>query len=1028
MKLQFAHKDYQIAAVNAVVDCFAGQPKMEGLRYRIDPGKADYIMMDYGSEGFSNAELKLTQASVLDNVRRVQRGQNLPISGKLEVTASSNINLDVEMETGTGKTYIYIRTMFELNKRYGWSKFIVVVPSIAIREGVHKSLEITAEHFLRDYGKRARFFIYDSKHPHKIESFSSDGGINVMIINVQAFAARGKDGEIKGKDSRRIYEELDDFQSRKPIDVIRKNRPILILDEPQKMEGPATTKSLKEFDPLFVIRYSATHKTNHNKVHRLDALDAYQQKLVKKIRVHGIAQKGLSGTNRYLFVESIVVGPQGLRARVEIEERTKSGDVRRQVRLIKKGDNLEDLSGGLREYTGYVVSEIDAIRNVIGFTNGELLKAGSVVGDVSETALRRIQIRETIRAHFDTERALFSEGIKVLSLFFIDEVAKYRVYDKDDENPQAGEYARMFEEEYRNQLAEVLELEDSPWQRYLKDIDPAVTHNGYFSQDKKGRMTNPSVKARGEDAGLADDVDAYDLILKDKETLLSLHSERDDADSRKRKQVRFIFSHSALREGWDNPNVFTICTLKHSENNVKRRQEVGRGMRLCVNQYGERMDHPSTAHDINVLTVVANESYEDFVKGLQGDISDSLSDRPRKADKGYFAGKVLRHEQTGEELEVTDALARQIEKYLIKHDYSDERDLITETYHQAKKDEALAALPDDLRDYATSVFQLVDSVFSDAAIPKLEDGRAAKANVLNKNFEKKEFQDLWGKINRKAAYTVEFDSKELIKKAIVALNKELRVKKLEFRVKRGEQASNLDFDDMKRRDGFVVQEQETKYVEMTVGSTVTYDLIGEIAEAAELTRRTVAAILQGLEKPIFAQFHDNPEAFIGRASTLIKEQKATMIIEHLTYDPIEERYGSDIFTVTKTKEDFSKAVEVKKRHIYDYVFTDSKGERAFAQDLNTSAEVVVYAKLPRGFSIPTPVGDYNPDWAVAFEADKVKHVFFIAETKGSMSSLQLREIEKARIECARKFFAKITSEQIHYDVVDSYGKLMELVR
>lgn len=1026
MKLQFAHKDYQIAAVNAVVDCFAGQPKIEGLGYRIDPGKAaagrQQSEMELGRDGFSNAELKLTPASILDNVQRVQRGQNLPISSGLVVTTNSKLNLDVEMETGTGKTYVYIRTMFELNKRYGWSKFIVVVPSIAIREGVHKSLEITAEHFLRDYGKRARFFIYDSKHPHKIESFSSDGGINVMIINVQAFAA-------KGEAARRIYEELDDFQSRKPIDVIRKNRPILILDEPQKMEGPATTKSLKEFDPLFVIRYSATHKTNYNKVHRLDALDAYQQKLVKKIRVHGIAQKGLSGTSSYLFVESVVVGPQGLRARVEIEERTKGGDVRRQVRLIKKGDNLEDLSGGLREYAGYVVSEIDAIRNVIGFTNGDVLKAGSVVGDVNETALRRIQIRETIRAHFDTERALFSEGIKVLSLFFIDEVAKYKVYDKEEEKKsQAGEYARMFEEEYRNQLAEVMELEDSPWQRYLKEIEPSVTHNGYFSRDKKGRMTNPNVAARGENAGLADDVDAYDLILKDKETLLSLHSHRDDADSRKRKQVRFIFSHSALREGWDNPNVFTICTLKHSDNRISRRQEVGRGMRLCVNQYGERMDHPSTAHDINVLTVVANESYEDFVKGLQGDISDSLSERPRKADKGYFVGKVLRHEHTGEELEVTEALARQIEKYLIKNDYSDDDDLITETYQQAKKDEALAALPDDLKDFATSVFQLVDSVFSEAAIQKPEDGRAAKANVLNKNFEKKEFQDLWGQINRKAAYTVEFDSAELVKKAIATLNKELRVKKLEFRVKRGEQASDLDFEDMKRRDGFVVQEQETEHVEMTVGSTVTYDLIGEIAEAAGLTRRTVAAILQGLEKPVFTQFRDNPEAFIGRASTLIKEQKATMIIEHLTYDPIEERYDSDIFTVSKTKEDFSKAVEVKKRHIYDYVFTDSKGEKAFAQELNTSGEVVVYAKLPRGFSIPTPVGDYNPDWAVAFEADKVKHVFFIAETKGSMSSLQLREIEKARIECARKFFAKITSERIRYDVVDSYGKLMELVR
>lgn len=1024
MKIQFSHKDYQIAAVDAVVDCFAGQPKAEGVSYRLDPGKVaagqKQDEMELDREGFRNAALAITPASILENVQRVQRGQNLPISDKLVLTTSSKLNLDVEMETGTGKTYVYIRTMFELNRRYGWSKFIVVVPSIAIREGIHKSLEMTSEHFLQDYGKRPRFFIYDSKHPHKIEGFSSDGGINVMIINVQAFAA-------KGEAARRIYEELDDFQSRKPIDVIRANRPILILDEPQKMEGPATVKSLKEFDPLFILRFSATHKTTHNKIHRLDSLDAYNQKLVKKIRVNGIAQKGLSGTNRYLFVESIVVGPQGLRARVEMEERTQSGDVRRRVRLIKKGDNLEDMSGGLREYSGYVLSEIDAVRNIIGFTNGELLKAGTVVGDVNETALRRIQIRETIRAHFDTERALFSEGIKVLSLFFIDEVAKYRTYGKEDENPQAGEYARMFEEEYKTQLAEVLELEDSPWQRYLKEIDVSVTHNGYFSKDKKGRLTDPNVKARGEDAGMADDVDAYDLILKDKETLLSLHSPHDNEDSRRRKQVRFIFSHSALREGWDNPNVFTICTLKHSDNRISRRQEVGRGMRLCVNQYGERMDHPATAHDINILTVVANESYEDFVKGLQGDLSASLSERPRKADKTYFTGKILRHETTGAELEVSEPLARQIERYLIQHSYSDDQDLITEIYHEAKKEGALAVLPDDLKDYATSVFELVDSVFSLAALPDIGDGRAAKANVLNKNFDKKEFQDLWGKINRKAAYTVEFESDELIKKAIGALNKELRVKKLEYLVKRGGQRAELSFDDVKRREGFVVREQEAEHVSMTVGSTVTYDLIGEIAAAAELTRRTVAAILQAVEKPVFAQFRDNPEAFIGRAATLIKEQKATMIIEHLTYDPVEGSYGSDIFAVTKNKEDFSKALEVK-NHIYDYVFTDSKGERKFAEDLDTSAEVVVYAKLPRSFCIPTPVGDYNPDWAIAFDSGKVKHIFFIAETKGSMSKLQLKPIEQSKIECARKFFAKITTDRVRYDVVDSYSRLMEIVR
>ncbi|MEI7912597.1 MAG: DEAD/DEAH box helicase family protein [Verrucomicrobiota bacterium] len=1024
MKLQFKHKEYQEAAVDDVVDCFAGQPKVEGVTYRLDPGKlapsAKQGVMDYGTEAYRNAPIALDNAQLLENIQKVQRRRNLPQSNSLVATKNCEVNLDVEMETGTGKTYVYIRTMLELNRRYGWSKFIIVVPSIAIREGAQKSLEITAEHFLQDYGKRPRFFTYDSKAPHKLESFSSDGGINVMIINVQAFNATGAD-------ARRIYEELDDFQSRRPIDVIKANHPILILDEPQKMEGKKTTDSFKEFNPLFVLRYSATHKTEHNKVHRLDALDAYNQKLVKKIRVHGIAQKGLSGTTRYLYLESIVVSRQAPLARLEFEIKDKSGTIRPILRKVGVGDNLKALSNGLGGYDGYVVSEVDAIHNTISFTNGVAISAGTVTGDVNEITLRRIQIRETIRAHFDNERRLFSDGIKVLSLFFIDSVAKYRKYDDDGE--QAGEYARIFEEEYALQLNEELELEDTPYQRFLKDIAPADTHNGYFSIDKKSkRLVDPTVAARGEDIGNSTDVDAYDLILRDKETLLSFPGPKDDADTRLRKQVRFIFSHSALREGWDNPNVFVICTLKHSDSTISRRQEVGRGMRLCVNQHGERMDHPATAHDINVLTVVANESYEEFVKGLQSDIHEGLSARPREANEAYFTGKVLAGSgPDGTDLTVTPAMAKQIYRFLVKNDYSDDDNHITDTYHRAKKEGALAELPDDLKPHAEHIFRLIDSVFSEGALPDYENNRGTKQNVLNDNFHKKDFQSLWQKINRKAAYTVSFDSEELITKAVKALNKELRVEKLKFVIKKGEMDSSLTEEELATKRAFTVHEQTTETARGSIQASVSYDLLGSIAEATQLTRKTVAGILAKLELPVFNQFKSNPEAFISRASTLIKEQKATMIIEHLAYDPIEETYDSLIFAVEKNKEDFSKAFKAK-NHIYDYVFTDSKVEREFAEELDTSTEVKVYAKLPRGFSIPTPVGDYNPDWAIAFDAGKVRHIYFVAETKGSMSSLELREIETARINCAKKFFAKITSNDVKYDVVSSYEKLMELVK
>mgnify|MGYP005839650187 CR=1 FL=1 len=1016
MKLKFKVQGFQTEAVNAVADCFAGQPKSEGITYRIDPGirkkqtpagpvqrklfKADLADL---ADGFKNQELAISPPQILENVQAVQRSRNLPQSPSLIPSKACKVNLDIEMETGTGKTYCYIKTMFELNRRFGWAKFVVVVPSVAIREGVYKSFEITADHFMEEYGKRARYFIYNSKQLHHLEQFSSDGGINVMIINSQAFAARGKD-------ARRIYEELDDFQSRRPIDVIRSNHPIMILDEPQKLEGAKTAESLKEFNPLAILRYSATHKTEHNKVCRLDALDAYNQKLVKKIRVHGIEVRGLPGTNAYLYLDSIQISVASPPlARMEYEVRQKSG-IKRVVRKIGKGDNLFDLSGGLETYKGFVVSEIDAVADTVAFTNGVVLEAGEAVGNVDEETLRRIQIRETVKAHLEKERALYHQGIKVLSLFFIDEVAKYRRYEGGVEQP--GDYARMFEEEYQLALNEVPWLLDEPYHRYLKGIPVEKTHQGYFSIDKKSKqLVDPVVGKRSTEA---DDVDAYDLILKDKERLLSLD-----------EPVRFIFSHSALSEGWDNPNVFVICTLKHSDSSVRKRQEVGRGLRLCVNQAGDRIDSGADIHDINLLTVVASESYKNFVRDLQKEISDSLSDRPRKADVAYFTGKVLMTEKG--EMAVTPQMANQIYRYLVKNDYTDDVDAVTEAYHEAKKNDALAALPDELAPYAPQIFQLIDSVFSLAALPELENGRRAKPNPLNRNLEREEFRKLWEKINRKAAYTVHFDTPELIGKCIAALDKELRVTKLQYTVERGEQKEGATVDDLRGGQGFETREHETDYLKSSVNSAVKYDLIGKVAGDTQLTRSTIAEILKGINAATFSQYRRNPEDFMLKGARIINEQKATMVVEHLTYNPVGGCHELEKIFMVDKKADFSRAVKTE-RHIYDYVFTDSKTEREFVTTLDKSAEVVVYAKLPKGFFIPTPVGTYNPDWAIAFKEGLVKHIYFVAETKGSMSSLELREIEKSKIECARKFFAKITSEQVKYEVVDSYGKLMDLVK
>ncbi|WP_248885596.1 type III restriction-modification system endonuclease [Acidithiobacillus acidisediminis] len=1034
MKLKFKTQAYQTAAVQAVVDCFKGQvPHHGGVRYRLDLGsqktapvstqgllplgvRASETALDMEA-AFRNADFTLSETALLDNIRAVQHGQNLPVSDALVKTKVARVNLDIEMETGTGKTYCYIKTIFELNKQYGWSKFIIVVPSIAIREGVAKSLQITAEHFLETYHKKARFFIYNSKQLHHLESFSSDAGINVMVINVQAFAARGAD-------NRRIYDVLDDFQSRKPIDVISANRPILILDEPQKMEGAATLKSLEEFKALMVLRYSATHKTTHNKIHRLDALDAYSQKLVKKIAVRGIAVKGLAGTAGYLYLQSIEISSKAPVARVEFEQKLKSGEIKRVVRKISKGDNLfsDGFSNELDQYRGYVVADINANSDTLSFTNGVELTVGDAIGDVTETALRRIQIREAIKAHFDKEQPLFEQGVKVLTLFFIDEVAKYRDYSAPDEK---GEYARIFEEEYQLYLNEVLDLDETPYIKYLKGISAEKTHSGYFSIDKKSkRLADPTVAARGENAGLSDDVDAYDLILKDKERLLSFA-----------EPVRFIFSHSALREGWDNPNVFVICALKHSDNTISRRQEVGRGLRLCVNQSGDRMDNPVTVHDINVLTVVASESYREFVTALQKDISESLSARPRVADEAYFTGKVLKT-ATGD-VEVTPQLAKQIYKYLLKHDYTDDADRITSVYHEAKKDGTLAPLPEDLVPHAEQVFQLIDSVFSESQLPDISDDRKPKKNPLNANFEKQEFKALWHRINRKAVYSVDFDSDELVQIAVKTLNDKdagLRVTPMQYTIQHGEQAAAVTYDEIKAGDAFELKATQTETNRASIHSAVKYDLIGKLAEGTQLTRRTVTEILKGLNATVFAQFKTNPESFIAEAIRLINEQKATVIIEHLAYDPVEDKFDLDIFTAGQTKQDFSNAVKTPRHHIYDFVLPDSgsKRERDFAEALEASTEVIVYAKLPRGFLIPTPVGDYNPDWAISFKEGAVKHIYFVAETKGSMSSMDLREIEETKIKCARKFFdemnRRFAPENVRYDVVDSFGRLMEIVK
>ena len=1030
MKLQFKKQAYQTNAVNAVVDCFIGQPNTSGVQYRVDPGRAQQgqqgINYEDQSAGFKNADVLV---NVLENIQKVQQQQNLNVSQELTQHRSPcNINLSVEMETGTGKTYVYIKTMLELNKRYGWSKFIIVVPSIAIREGIYKSLQITQDHFLEEYGKKVRSFIYNSKKLDEITSYSSDGGINVMIINAQAFNAAPAKTATKttlNNQKNKIYRELDDFQSRRPIDVIKANRPILILDEPQKLEGEVkkpskTIQALKEFNPLFAIRYSATHKIEYNKVHRLDALDAYNQKLVKKINVRGITVKGMGGIDAHLHLRLIEVAKgKNPTAKIEIDKKFKS-ELKPTDCIIHAGDNLYDTSNEVEAYKdGFVVTEIDARTNTVTFSNGVVVEAGKPNGEVDDMVLRRIQIRETIRAHFEKERVLFSQGIKVLSLFFIDSVAKYRDYEAADDK---GEYARIFEDEYEQYLSSSDDLNFDPkYQEYLDNIRTDKTHNGYFSVDKKGRMVDAQRAAAAEMLESTDS-DAYDLILKDKERLLSF-----------KEQTRFIFSHSALREGWDNPNVFVICTLKHSDNSISRRQEVGRGLRIAVNQYGERQDNPATVHQTNVLTVIANESYKSFVGGLQKDIVETLSSRPRVADADYFEDKSIKL-KNGEILTIDTQMARSIYKYLLKNDYVDDNDGIASDYHEAVKEGVLADLPEKLIEYKDEVFKLIDSVFSENALPAIENDRAAKTNTLNEdNFYKKEFQELWGRINTKAVYQVEFDSNELIDKAVTSINQNLRVTKVQYIVEKGSQTDAIKVDQIKAGDSFKSEKTTIETANISAHSQVPYDLIGKIVEGVQLTRHTVASMLKNIDTNRFDLFKENPEEFILNTIKLINEQKATTVVEHLTYDVLNDKHDNSLFTNSAERLSKDHAGDKLNKHVFNYVATDSKVERRFVKELDISSEVVVYSKLPRGFSIPTPVGNYNPDWAIAFDKDQVKHVYFVAETKGQdgMKSLELKGVEQVKIDCAKEFFNKLNekadSKAVRYDVVKSYESLMKLV-
>jgi type III restriction enzyme len=1040
MKLQFKEQAFQLQAVKAIVGCFDGQPlktnrftleRSEEIIRKTKESAKGALSLDFETDileeiGYRNSSLLINEQAVLKNMQSIQRQNDLNESQKVERLTGVKLgyNLTIEMETGTGKTYTYIRTMYELHKHYGWSKFIVIVPSIAIREGVFKSFEVTQNHFQEVYGHKISPFIYNSGRPQDIENFASDNRISVMIINTQAFNA-------SGADARRIYQELDQFGTRKPIDILAQTNPILIIDEPQSVDGEKTLKGMQDFNPLFTLRYSATHKVDYNKVFRLDALDAYNQRLVKKIQVKGINLKGSTGTTGYLYLEQISLSTtKPPFAMIEFEKR--QGDSIKKVRQrLSEGANLYELSGNLPAYKNHTISEINGYLNKI-VVGGEDIYPGDILNDVDEHAFRRVQIRETILSHLQKEKEFYDKGIKVLSLFFIDSVEKYRIYDEVGEQA-LGEYGNIFEEEYKSAVNEFFDLFHEEYNQYLHETDPTrahkgymphsyfgylkrddaeKVHQGYFSIDKKGKAVDPSVKRGSEES---DDISAYDLIMKDKERLLSFD-----------EPTRFIFSHSALKEGWDNPNVFQICALKNADagSKTRRRQEVGRGMRLCVDKRGVRQDFEligDQVHEVNKLTVIASESYETFARGLQNEIAATLKDRPQKAEVKFFIGKLLINDKD-EEHRVTEDEANKLNKVLYKGDVIDDNDKIT-VIGRELIDQGKMPLPESLEPFREAVAKMLKSIYTGEAF-KAEDERKTIILSTNTNFKKKEFQELWDKISFKTIYEVDFNTEKLINDSLYRINKDLHISDRTYEVRTGELKDGTK-EEMQAGSLIEESQRQNQKLKNDIYTDATYDIVGEIETLTNLTRHTIVDILKAIDSKKFYLVRKNPEEFIAKCSKLINEVKASLIINNILYHKTEERY--DAKTVFTNDKSALRESALLKKHIYDYLISDSTIEANFAEALENTLEVVVYAKLPKSFYISTPIANYSPDWAIVFDKDKVRHIYFIAETKGSDSDMDLREIEKLKIHCAEKHFEAIGDGVIKFAKISTFDKLLDVV-
>lgn len=995
MKIQFnANLQYQEDAIQSTVDLFRGQTAAEALfSVPVYNAPADDAGLDLHSEdtcGVAN-NLHLQPEDILKNLRAIQIRNGLKQTEELK-----SRDFTVEMETGTGKTYVYLRTIFELHKAYGMRKFIIVVPSVAIREGVYKSLQITQEHFKALYTETPEYYVYKSDQPGDIRSFAMGTNIQIMVINIDAFNKgydkTGAANTIEGnKKATLIHRPSEKLNGLRPITFIQKTNPVLIIDEPQNMETPQAKGALASMNPLFTLRYSATHKDRYNPIYKLDSIDAYEQKLVKQIEVAQIKDHQAHNTPYIKLLKVAKPEAKAITAEIEFDQRDAKGFVTRKKKKIKDGDDLEELSKGREIYNGFRVSEINR-REGDAFVSfepaGIRLKVGETHGGMVDDDLKRLQIRKTIEEHLDKELVLTGQGIKVLSLFFIDKVTNYRSYDADGLSVK-GKYAQWFEEEYAKLI------QRAKYKTLFADVDteslPEIVHNGYFAQDNKKKFQDSTTGSSEADR------DAYSLIMKDKERLLSFDS-----------KLKFIFSHSALREGWDNPNVFQICTLNETASMLKKRQEIGRGLRLAVNQAGERIQ----GFEVNTLTVMANEAYDSFVRRLQQEMEE---------DEDLHFGTVLEHQfsnitQTnpdGTTSYLGEKESKKLYDHLKKQGHVDKKGKVQDSLRIALKEKKLE-LPEELKPVEEAIYANLKRVAGNLNVKSKED--RTKVELNKRVFLDPAFKELWDRIKYKTRYRLEFDSENLVNACAKKLNEELDIgapviiyTKDKVEVKR----SGLS-------DGKPITEVEV----FDKRNYKLPDIVGYLTEATMLKRQTIINILIDSKK--LKDFPKNPQRFIERASEIIKHEMELFIVDGITYHKIDEGgreaiYAQELFQNEELHGYLNNMLKVE-NSVFDHVVYDSDTEKTFAREMDGNKNVKLYAKLPDWFKIPTPLGNYNPDWAILVTVGEENRLYFVVETKSTLLSAELRDKETQKIACGKAHFCAIQTDT-QFEVTDSFSEL-----